>query len=343
MMNVRSPVVLGRWTSSTRSGWPSAGASTSLRLELAVRLGVVSSPASRSLSRTVDLLALEAPGQQLGLEPDGVVDEHDVVDQQLGQLEVAGRLGAAQADRVERHSLARGQLGGLGERFALGGLAVGEQHDRRRRAPRSSVSTWRTAVAQPRLGARRPRARAPSRRPARRRRAGRPRRAAGPSSRRGRAGPCAASAARGAAGPGPSGSAPWRSPAGSSGSRPPRPSVAAAARLRPARPAGSARASRAFRTSGLSYWSAICSLAESSTRIVRYGKPVRSTERTASESMNIASSTSAIRSAGQHDLGQRSTPSPRGGRARRSSADAAEHREDEQPLRPRLLEADVRA
>ena len=71
-----------------------------------------------------DLLALEAPGQQLGLEPDGVVDEHDVVDQELGQLEVAGRLGAAQADGEERHSLARGQLGGLGERLALGGLAV---------------------------------------------------------------------------------------------------------------------------------------------------------------------------------------------------------------------------
>ena len=46
-----------------------------------------------------DLLAREPPGRELGLEPDGVVDEDDVVDQQLGQLQVARRLGAAQADR----------------------------------------------------------------------------------------------------------------------------------------------------------------------------------------------------------------------------------------------------
>ena len=34
---------------------------------------------------------------------------------------------------IERNALARGQLRGLGQRLALGGLAVGEDHDRRRR------------------------------------------------------------------------------------------------------------------------------------------------------------------------------------------------------------------
>ncbi len=87
----------------------------------------------------------KAPGQQLGLEPDGVVDEHDVVDQKLGQLDVAGRLGAAQADREERHALFRGQLGGLGERLALGGLAVAKAARSPTAAPRAArSSTWRT-------------------------------------------------------------------------------------------------------------------------------------------------------------------------------------------------------
>ena len=69
--------------------------------------------------------------------------------------------------------------------------------------------------------------------------------------------------------------------------------------------AGAASASSAVLTSGFSYWSAIRSLAESSTRIVRYGSPVRSTERTASESMNIASSTSAIRNEASSSLDAR--------------------------------------
>ena len=71
--------------------------------------------------------------QELGLEPDQVIDEDDVLDQEVGQLQVAGRLGVAEADRVERHSLPGGELGGLGERLAVGRLAVGQEHDRRRR------------------------------------------------------------------------------------------------------------------------------------------------------------------------------------------------------------------
>ena len=255
-------------------------------------------PGSSSLSRTTTFSPWKAPGRELGLEPDGVVDEHDVVDQELGQLEVAGRLGAAQADREERHALARGQLGGLGERLALGGLAVGKQHDRRRRRAAQLGKTWRTPSPSRDLAAR-----------------GLDRRAASstapvevvgpvdlgqqaaPRSRRGRAGPCAASPARGAAWPGPSGSSPWRS-----SSR-----VVCCRRLATAFASArdaAASASSAALTSGFSYWSAMRSLAESSTMIVRYGSPVRSTERTASESMNIARSTSAIRSAGQHDLGR---------------------------------------
>ena len=102
-----------------------AGASTSLVSSSRSAFGIVRAGLAL-FEPDDDLLSLEAPGRQLGLEPDGVVDEDDVVDQELGQLEVAGRLGAAQADRVERHSLARRQLGRLGERLALGGLAVGE-------------------------------------------------------------------------------------------------------------------------------------------------------------------------------------------------------------------------
>ena len=102
------------------------------RFELVGRLGIARA-GLELLEPDHDLLALKAPGQQLGLKPDGVVDEHDVVDQELGQLDVAGRLGAAQADREERHALARGQLRGLGQRLSLGGLAVAQDDDRRRR------------------------------------------------------------------------------------------------------------------------------------------------------------------------------------------------------------------
>ncbi len=113
-------------------------------LEVAHRLGI-----GRSLvflaKTDHDFLAGEAARQELGLEPDQVIDEDDVVDEQVGQLEVASRLGVAQADRVERHALSRGELGGLGQGLAVGGLAVAE----RTRiadggAPRSSVRTCRT-------------------------------------------------------------------------------------------------------------------------------------------------------------------------------------------------------
>ena len=94
-------------------------------------------------------------------------------------------------------------------------------------------------------------------------------------------------------------------------------------------------------TSGFSYWSAIRSLAESSTRIVRYGSPVRSTERTASESMNIARSTSDIRSPASSSLTRRDAlPSCQYSQHDQSRA-AEKNREDEEPLRPRLLEADL--
>ena len=111
-----SPVCLGRWPISTRLGWPSGGprrgwTATSRAALGSLELGVALLQADR------DLLAGEPARQQLGLEPDQVIDEDDVVDQQLGQLQVAGRLGVSQPDRVERDPLARGELGRLGQRL----------------------------------------------------------------------------------------------------------------------------------------------------------------------------------------------------------------------------------
>ena len=121
---------------------------------------------------------------------------------------------------IEGHALAGRQLGGLGERLALGGLAVGEQHDRRGRGPAELGEDLADPVAEPRLGARPPRASRPWRRPARGRRPGPPRSAAARSWRRGRSGRGTFPGARGAAGRGPGGSGPWRSPAGSRRRRP---------------------------------------------------------------------------------------------------------------------------
>ena len=53
---------------------------------------------------------------------------------------------------VERHALASRQLGGLGERLALGRLAVGEQHDRRGRGAAELGEDLADPVAEPRLG-----------------------------------------------------------------------------------------------------------------------------------------------------------------------------------------------
>ena len=130
-----------------------AGPSTSDRLELARRLAGRLEPGVALLEADGDLLAGEPARQELGLEPDQVVDEDDVVDQQLGQLQVAGRLGAPQADRVERHPLPRGELGRLGERLAVGRLAVGQEHDRRGRDAAELGQDLADAVAQPGLAA----------------------------------------------------------------------------------------------------------------------------------------------------------------------------------------------
>ena len=149
--------------------------------------------------------------------------------------------------------------------------------------PRSSVRTWRTPSPSRDLAAVGLDLAAASRRPARRPRACRPRPAAGRPSRRGRAGPCAASGARAR--------------------------IRAVVLRQPAlrdREPGRPRRCPAFWASsggrradlaGSAYWSTTCPLAESSTMTTKYGRPVRSTESTASESMNTASSTRMIRSA----------------------------------------------
>ena len=153
-----SPVSLGRWPISTRCGWPSGGAVTLDRSPgRAAAFGSVEPCGRCSLSRTATSWPAKPVRQQLGLEPDQVVDEDDVVDQQVGQLQVAGRLGAAQADRVERHALPRGELGGLGQRLAVGRLAVGQEQDRRRRGAAELGQDLPDAVAEPGLAAGRPR------------------------------------------------------------------------------------------------------------------------------------------------------------------------------------------
>ena len=146
MMKVRSPVDLGPMDQLDALGLAVAGASTSLDSRSRSDFGIVV-PGSRSLSRTTTFWPWNPRAEQLGLEADGVVDEDDVVDQELGQLEVAGRLGAPQADGVERHSLACRQLGRLGERLTLGRLPVGEQHDRRRRCAAELGEDLADAVA----------------------------------------------------------------------------------------------------------------------------------------------------------------------------------------------------
>ena len=83
-------------------------------------------------------------GRQLALEVHHVVDEHHVVDQQVGELQIADRLVAAQADEEQRHAAAAGVLGGVGQRRAVGVDAVGQQHDAAGVVPRSSSSTART-------------------------------------------------------------------------------------------------------------------------------------------------------------------------------------------------------
>jgi hypothetical protein len=72
---------------------------------------------------------------------------------------------------------------------------------------------------------------------------------------------------------------------------------ATASRVGSACPAFWASPDAAARTCGFAYWSTTCPLAESSTMTAKYGRPVRSTESTASESMKTASSTRTIRSA----------------------------------------------
>ena len=152
---VRSPVALGRCTSSTRLGCPSAGASTSIVSSSRSGFADRGLPGLALLEADDDLLTLEPAGQQLGLEPHRVVDEDDVVDQELGELQVPRGLDAPQADREERHALPRRQLGGLRERLPLGGLAVGQEHDRRRGHAAELGQDLPDAVAQPRLAARR--------------------------------------------------------------------------------------------------------------------------------------------------------------------------------------------
>ena len=239
--------------------------------------------ASRSFRRIDDLLAGEPARQQLGLEPDQVVDEDDVVDEQLGQLQVAGRLGVAQADRVERDPLARGELGRLGEAASpsvvwpsvSSTIAEGG-------TPRSSVRTWRT-----------------------------------PSPRRDW--PPVASTLRSFSTAGATSSGLSTSASGRAGRRDEvEPDLvlllelAEDLRVVPRQPALRDREPARLGVPGLlwpapsappcgpagsAYWSTTCPLAESSTMTTKYGRPVRSTESTASESMKTASRTRVIRSA----------------------------------------------
>ena len=197
-----SPVSLGRWPISTRCGWPSGGAWTRIDSRSRAAFGVGRARRRARLRRIVTSWPAKPCASELGLEPDQVVDEDDVVDEEVGQLEVAGRLGVAQADRVERHPLARGELGGLGQRLAVGRLAVGQEDDRRRGSAAELGQDLADPVAEPGLAAGRPRPCGASssagvdvlglvdlgQQPAR-------------ASRRGRAAPCSASAARGGACP----------------------------------------------------------------------------------------------------------------------------------------------
>ena len=152
---MRSPVVLGRCTSSTRLGWPSAGASTSVDSSSRAALGSAL-VASRSMSRTITFWPCEAPGQELCLEPHRVVDEHDIVDQQLRQLQVAGGLGAAQADCEQGNALPR-------RRARRPWPAVRPRWSGRRRGARSPREAHRGARSRP--AAWRPQARSGCRSP----------------------------------------------------------------------------------------------------------------------------------------------------------------------------------
>ena len=154
-------------------------------------------------SRIVDLLAGEAPRQQLGLEPDEVVDEDDVIDEQVGQLQVAGRLGVPRPTcRAAPPSARRTRPPWPAARRRSSGRRSGAGSPRAA-TPAQLGEDLADAVAQPGLAAVGLDLSELLERPARRPRACRSRPAAGPRSRRGRASPCAASAARGA---------PWRRP-----------------------------------------------------------------------------------------------------------------------------------
>ena len=64
-------------------------------------------------------LAFEAAGFDLRLQADEVVDEDDVVDQHVGQLDIAGWRVAAEADGEQWHALSASVFGGVGERRRL--------------------------------------------------------------------------------------------------------------------------------------------------------------------------------------------------------------------------------
>ena len=115
-------------------------------------LGSVAS-AVATAENDVDFFAGEALAGEAGFEADLVVDEDDVVDEEVGEFEVADGGGVAQADGVERDALGAGELGGAGQGFALGGLAVGEQEDGGGRSASEFGEDFANGVSQAGLGA----------------------------------------------------------------------------------------------------------------------------------------------------------------------------------------------
>ena len=91
----------------------------------------------------------ESAARQLEVEVHDVTHEDRVVDQQIGEPEVARRPFVADTENVQRDTLAPRVVRHLADRLPFGRDAVGQQHDSRRRTTALRLEDVLQPVTQP--------------------------------------------------------------------------------------------------------------------------------------------------------------------------------------------------
>ena len=123
--NVAELADLARAVGQTDRLGPPVGADFHGRLGQDIRLAALA-------KHDTNLAVFVARAGQLRLEIDDVVDKHHVVDQQVGQFQIADRSLVTEPHGEQRDPATSGTGGGVFESRAVGVDAVGEQQDARR-------------------------------------------------------------------------------------------------------------------------------------------------------------------------------------------------------------------